>query len=145
MPRKTSPQPEGALYVRLPAQAVAKLDRASAALGVHKKDLIAGLVTKYVDPDSRHGLTALGTLSAPRRIDLGLGDNPPAVGAYSFQPYDPPEVLNATQAGELLQLDEKLVAELAEAGQLPGRKLGANWRFSRAALVAWLSTPEKAR
>ena len=145
MPRRTPSQPEGALYVRLPAQAVAKLDRASAALGVHKKDLIAGLVTKYVDPDSRQGLTALGTLSTPRRINLELGDNPPAVGSYSFQPYDPPEVLNAQQAGDLLQLDAKVVMELAEAGQLPGRKLGTSWRFSRAALVAWLSTPEKTR
>ena len=33
--------------------------------------------------------------------------------------------------------------ELAEAGKLPGRKLGDAWRFSRAALVAWLSTPEE--
>ena len=37
--------------------------------------------------------------------------------------------------------------EMAEAGKLPGRKLGfgpgAVWRFSRAALVAWLSGPEK--
>jgi hypothetical protein len=32
---------------------------------------------------------------------------------------------------------------MAEAGKLPGRKLGAVWRFSRAALVAWLSGPEK--
>jgi excisionase family DNA binding protein len=145
MPRKPTSESEGALYVRLPAQAFSKLDRASAALGVHKKDLIAGLVTKYLDPDSRTGLAAGGTLAAPRRINLELGDNPPAVGAYSFQPYDPPEVLNPAQAADLLQLDQKLVLELAEAGQLPGRKLGPNWRFSRAALVAWLSTPEKAR
>ena len=145
MSRKPASQPEGALYVRLPAQAFSKLDRASVALGVHKKDLIAGLVTKYLDPDSRQGLAAVGTLAAPRRINLELSDNPPAVGAYSFQPYDPPEVLNPAQAADLLQLEQKLVIELAEAGQLPGRKLGANWRFSRAALVAWLSTPEKAR
>ena len=36
---------------------------------------------------------------------------------------------------------------MAEAGKLPGRKLGfgpgAVWRFSRAALVAWLSGPER--
>jgi excisionase family DNA binding protein len=145
MPRKTSSPPEGALYVRLPAPAFAKLDRASEALGVHKKDLIAGLVTKYVDPDSRRGLTALGDLSQPRRVSLELGDGGPTVGSYSFQPYDPPEVMNAAQAGQLLQLEEKVVLELAEAGQLPGRKLGSAWRFSRAALVAWLSTPEKAR
>ena len=48
-------QPEGALFVRLPATAVGKLDRAAEALGMRKKDLVAGLVSKYVDPDSRAG------------------------------------------------------------------------------------------
>ena len=134
MPRKTAV--EGALYVRLPATAVGKLDRAAEALGMRKKDLVAGLVSKYVDPDSRRGLSALG-----------------ALGAYSFQPYDSPnfspeapaEVLDAAQAGKLLQIGEAVVREMAEAGKLPGRKLGfgpgAVWRFSRAALVAWLSGP----
>jgi hypothetical protein len=145
MSRRIPPQPEGALYVRLPAKAFEKLDRASEALGVHKKDLIAGLVSKYVDPDTRQGLTVLGALSSPRRVSVELGDGGPTVGAYSFHPYDPPEVMNAEQAGHLLQLDEKVVLELAAAGQLPGRKLGAVWRFSRAALIAWLSTAEKAR
>jgi excisionase family DNA binding protein len=141
MARRPPPEPEGALYVRLPADAVDKLDRAAAALRVHKKDLVAGLVSRYVDPDSRQGLSALGALSQPRRITVDVGDAGPTVGAYSFQPYDPPEVLNAAQAGELLQLAEKVIVELAEAGKLPGRKLGIAWRFSRAALLAWLASP----
>jgi len=143
MAKRIPAVPEGALYVRLPAPAVAKLDRAAEALGVHKKDLIAGLVAKYVDPDSRHGLSALGALSQPRRVTVELGDSGPTLGAYTFQPYDPPEVMNAAQAGQLLQLDERLVLELAEAGKLPGRKLGDAWRFSRAAIIAWLSAPER--
>jgi excisionase family DNA binding protein len=143
MPKKRSSESESALYVRLPAKAVDKLDRAADALGVHKKDLVAGLVSKYVDPDSRRGLSALGALSQPRRVTFELGDPNPMPGSYSFHPSDPPEVLNAEQAGQLLQLEEKLVLELAEAGKLPGRKLGKAWRFARAALVAWLSTPDK--
>jgi hypothetical protein len=150
---KKSP-PESALYVRLPTAAVDKLDRAADALGMRKKDLVAGLVSKYVDPDSRRGLHALGTLST-HKLTADLGQSGPTVGSYSFQPYDrsesrgepgedlPTEVLNAEQAGRLLQIDEAVVIELAEAGKLPGRKLGAAWRFSRAALVAWLSGPEK--
>jgi excisionase family DNA binding protein len=51
--------------------------------------------------------------------------------------------MNSEQAGQFLQLSEAAINELAEAGKLPGRKLGKAWRFSRAALVAWLSTPEK--
>lgn len=142
MAKRLPAEPEGALYVRLPAKAVDKLDRAAEALGVHKKDLIAGLVSKYVDPDSRRGLSALGALSQPRRVTVELGDAGPTLGAYSFQPFDPPEVMNAEQAGQLLQLEEKVVLELAESGRLPGRKLGNVWRFSRAAVIAWLSTPQ---
>ena len=140
MSKKTPP--ETALYVRLPATAVDKLDRAAEALGVHKKDLVAGLVSKYVDPDTSRGLSALGSLSQPRRVTFELGEPSPTLGTYSFQPYDPPEVMNAEQAGQFLQVDEKHVIELAEAGKLPGRKLGAVWRFSREALVAWLAAPE---
>jgi excisionase family DNA binding protein len=138
MPRKQPPQTP--LYVRLPSTAVDKLDRAAAALGIHKKDLVAGLVSKYVDPDSRSGLNALGTLSTRRLPEPGEGGL--MIGSYSFQPYDPPEIMNAEQAGQFLQIAENNVIELAEAGKLPGRKLGPSWRFSRDALVAWLSTPE---
>src|SRR6478672_1347783 len=121
-PRK--PPPQAALYVRLPTTAVAKLDRAAEALGVAKKDLVAGLVSKYVDPDSRRGLSALGALSTHRiTVDLA-GDSGPTHGSYSFRPYDPPEVMNAEQAGQFLQIEEAVVIEMAEAGQLPGRKLG---------------------
>jgi hypothetical protein len=142
MPKK--PVVEGALFVRLPAAAVDKLDRAADALGMRKKDLIAGLVDKYVDPDSRRGRDALGALASDK-VAAQLGDAGLTVGSYSFQPFDPPEVMNAGQAGQFLQVDEAVVVEMAEAGKLPGRKLATEWRFSRAALVDWLSSPEKRR
>jgi excisionase family DNA binding protein len=133
-------RPEAALFVRLPAEAVEKLHRAAEVLGMRKKDIVAGLVSRYVDPDSRGGLSALGTL-AGRRVALDPGEPGPALGSYSFQAYDPPEVMNAEQAAQFLQVDEAIVVELAESGKLPGRRLGTAWRFSRAALVAWLSAP----
>jgi excisionase family DNA binding protein len=140
--------PEGALFVRLPATAVDKLHRAAEALGMRKKDLVAGLVSKYVDPDSRQGRSLLGALST-HKIALGLAAPADTRGSYSFQPYEPampPEVLDVEQAGDFLQIDAALVLEMAESGQLPGRKLGADWRFSRAALLAWLAAPaEKKR
>jgi excisionase family DNA binding protein len=138
MARKRSTELESALFVRLPAAAVDKLDRAAGALGVAKKDLVAGLVAKYVDPDSRRGLSALGVLSEPSRVSPG--DPIPIAGSHSFRPYDQPEVLSSEQAAQLLQVEEKLVVQLAEAGELPGRKLGKAWRFSQTALIAWLST-----
>jgi excisionase family DNA binding protein len=139
MPKK--PPPEGALFVRLPAAAVDKLHRAAEALGMRKKDLVAGLVSKYVDPDSQRGLSALGSLST-RKVTVDLPEPAATIGSYSFQAYDPPEVMNAEQAGQYLQIEEAVIIEMAEQGKLPGRKLGAVWRFSRAALVAWLSAPE---
>jgi excisionase family DNA binding protein len=139
MPKKP---PEGALFVRLPAAAVEKLDRAAEALGMRKKDLVAGLVSKYVDPESPGGLHALGALSI-HKLGASPGEPASTVGAYSFQPYDPPEVMNALQAAQFLQIEEAVVTEMAEAGKLPGRRLGDAWRFSRAALVAWLAKPEK--
>jgi excisionase family DNA binding protein len=128
MPKK--PEPEIPLYVRLPATAGEKLDRASEALGIPKKDLVAGLVEKYVHPGTARGLNALAGAT---------------VGNYSFQPHEPPEVMTAEQAGDYLQIDWKVVVELADAGKLPGRKLGAAWRFSRTALLEWLSEVEKKR
>lgn len=135
--------PETALYVRIPTAAGEKLDRAAEALGVAKKELVAGLVARYVDPDTERGLSALGSLSQPRRIGAALVDGEPTVGAYSFRPHEAPEVMTVEQAARFLQIAEGLVVELAEAGKLPGRKLGPVWRFSRAALIAWLGAPEE--
>jgi excisionase family DNA binding protein len=132
---------ESALFVRLPTNAVEKLHRAAEALGMRKKDLIASLVSKYVDPDNRRALSALGTLSG-HKVSVDIAESSPTMGSYSFQPFDPPEVMSAEQAAQFLQVEEKVVVELAEAGQLPGRKLGALWRFSRGALVAWLAASE---
>lgn len=139
MSKRTPTEPEGALYVKLPANAVEKLHRAAEILGIKKKDLVANLVRKYVDPDTKQGLGTLNAMSHPRRITVEMGGDAPTLGAYSFQPNDPPEVLTAQAAAELLQLERKVVLEMAEAGKLPGRKLGTEWRFSRTAIIAWLA------
>jgi hypothetical protein len=147
MPRK--PQPQTPLYVRIPTTAVDKLDRAAAALGMHKKDLVADLVSKYVDPDSQRGLSELASrrpfgVPADKSGETKVTNNDGGLmmGTYSFQPYDPPEIMNSAQAGQFLQIEEHNVIELAEAGRIPGKKLGPVWRFSREALVQWLATPD---
>ncbi|HEY0252881.1 MAG TPA: helix-turn-helix domain-containing protein [Kofleriaceae bacterium] len=131
MAKKQPPQ-ETPLYVKLPTDAIDRLDRAAAALGVHKKDLVADLVTRYVDPDQID--------AAPKRPALPtMMMGGPTMGTYWYQPNDPPEVLTPKEAGELLQIGERNLIELADAGQVPGRKLGPEWRFSRDALVKWLA------
>jgi excisionase family DNA binding protein len=145
-PRRTASDPDtAALFVRLPTAEARKLDRAAHAVGAPKKDLVAGLVARYVDPDTDTGLHALRRLGAeapgalPRRVVVEADDPALVVGHHSFRPAEVPDVLTPAQAAALLQVDEDAVLALAEEGRLPGRRIGDEWRFARAALVAWLS------
>jgi excisionase family DNA binding protein len=135
------PDPTAALYVRLPHPEFEKLDRAAEALATNKKTIVTGLVSRYVDPDSAAGLEALRSSLAPdpRRVTINLPDEGLAVGHHAFTPAPLPDVLTPAQAAELLQVSEEEVVELAEAGTLPGRRIGEHWRFSRPALIAWLA------
>jgi excisionase family DNA binding protein len=60
------------------------------------------------------------------------------VGRADFAPGSESEVLTVEQAAELLQTDPDAVRELADAGELPGRRIGDEWRFLRRAVLAWL-------
>lgn len=47
--------------------------------------------------------------------------------------------LTPAQAAKVLQLSASTVRELLIAGELPGRKVGSNWRIYVPILQAWLS------
>jgi excisionase family DNA binding protein len=49
------------------------------------------------------------------------------------------EVLTLEEAAELLRVTPAALRLDAEAGHVPGREVGGEWRFSRAALLAWLA------
>ena len=68
----------------------------------------------------------------------GRGPLRPGVGNATFRTFDAPEVLSLEEAAELLQVEPGDVETLAAAGELPGRKIGEAWRFSRAAVLRWL-------
>jgi excisionase family DNA binding protein len=134
------PDPTAALYVRLPQTEADKLRRAAEALSTNKKALVTTLVSHYVDPDSAEGLDRLRDLaSRPRRITVDLPNDGMTVGHHAFTPADLPDVLTSAQAAQLLQVTEDEIVALAEAGELPGRRIGDHWRFARPALIAWLS------
>jgi len=132
-----------ALFVRLTPEQARRLDRAASALPARKKDLIGGLLERFVHPDTPAGLAALRELTGHdevrRRVSIDLGRDQPVVGHADFRPAPEPEVLDAAQAAALLQVGEDAILELAERGELPGRKIGDAWRFSRRALLDWLS------
>jgi excisionase family DNA binding protein len=133
------PDPTAALYVRLPHAEFTKLDRAAEALATNKKTIVTSLVSRYVDPDSPTGLDDLRAGLEPRRVTINLPDESLAIGHHAFTPSPLPDVLTPAQAAELLQVDEAEVVTLAEAGTLPGRRIGEQWRFSRPALIEWLA------
>jgi excisionase family DNA binding protein len=129
------------LYVRLPAEQAQRLDEAASALAASKKDLVAGLVERYVHPEDPDQLEALREVARsaprPRRIEIDFDGPALTVGHHAFHP-TPPEVLDAAQAAELLAVDEQAIVEAAERGDLPGRRIGGQWRFARRALLDWL-------
>jgi excisionase family DNA binding protein len=100
------------LFVRLPPDAAERLDRASFEMRTSKQDLVAGLVQSHL---------------------------PFPAGHHSFIPSNALEVLTAAEAADLLRTTEETVIELAQRGDLPGRKLGEEWRFARPAILDWLA------
>jgi excisionase family DNA binding protein len=112
------------VFLRLPLAQAETLDAASRRLGTPKSRLVADLVASHLAPDERRA--AIGALKgAP-------------IGRASFAPIEQPEVLTLEQLAELLSLDVEDARALAETGELPGRKLGEEWRFSRSAVLDWL-------
>jgi excisionase family DNA binding protein len=108
------------LYVRLAAEQARRLDQAAASSGKSKRQLIEDAVRVHLTDD-------------------GL------VVGHAQLHEDAPAVLTAAEAAALLRVDERQLAEAAARGDVPGRRIGAEWRFSREALLAWLrgeSVPE---
>jgi excisionase family DNA binding protein len=119
---------ERPLFVRLPAPEAEKLDRAAHSLRLPKKDLVTALIARHLD-----------NVEDQRRVVVELGSDALTVGHASVRPAEPPEVLSPAQLSELVQVPEADLAAMAEAGELPGRRIGGEWRFSRAAVLAWLA------
>jgi excisionase family DNA binding protein len=48
------------------------------------------------------------------------------------------DVLNVEEAAEYLGFSPYTIREKAREGEIPGRKIGKEWRFSRRMLLEWL-------
>jgi excisionase family DNA binding protein len=115
------PDDTSALFVRLPRREADLLDRVAFEGRISKRELVTSLVQRYLDDDAK---------PVPPQLVLGRAH---------LRPAEAHEVLTLEQAAALLQVDPAEVAALAEAGELPGRRIGGDWRFPRAALLEWLS------
>lgn len=132
-----------ALFVRIPAEHAKRLDRAAFQLRMPQAAAGLGLLERYVDHDSPSSLTGLDvrhpdTHSARRITVQAIDPDGLAVGHHSFHPQEL-EVLDCEEAAELLRIESELVQSMASAGELPGRQLAGEWRFSRQALLGWLA------
>jgi excisionase family DNA binding protein len=115
------------LYVRLPAAEALRLDEAAHRLRRSKQDLVAGLITTY------------GDLDTLRRVTVETTDDRLTVGHAEFRPLSPPDVLTVDELASWLRVDADAITELADQGDLPGRKLAGEWRFARDAVLDWLA------
>jgi excisionase family DNA binding protein len=59
------------------------------------------------------------------------------------QPTVFPDVLTLAEAAAYLRVSETEIIELTRRQALPGRKVGQQWRFLKAAIQEWLRLPEK--
>jgi excisionase family DNA binding protein len=105
-----------AVFARVPASAGKKLARTAVELGRPKQEVIAELVDRYA-----------GMLGEEVSIGRATIAN------------EPREVLTPEQLAELLQIGVETVLAMAADGEVPGRQLNGEWRFSRTAVLAWLA------
>jgi len=125
-----SPEPTRAVYVRVPVPVAEKLDRAAERLGTSKRDVVSALLADNLDD-------APAPAGRPRRVVIEDEPDRMTVGHASFTPAVA-EVLTLEEAAELLRVAPDALRGRVEAGDVPGRRLGDEWRFSREALLAWL-------
>ena len=112
------------LFVRLPRDQAAALDRLADETGRRKQSLISELLGDR--------LTAARPLSVGR-IEVS---NTSEAGD---------EVLTLEEVAKLLKVPADAVRPRAEEGELPGRRFGKQWRFARLAVLAWLADGEAQR
>jgi excisionase family DNA binding protein len=98
------------LYVRLPREQAAALDRLVSQTGQRKQQLVSDLLSDRL-----------------------------VVGHAEALDDDDGDVLTLQEAAAMLRVADRVALASARAGELPGRLIGEEWRFSRAALLQWLA------
>ena len=121
-------EPTSPLFVRLPTSSAEKLNRAAFERKTPKRELVTELVDRYLGAEE---------------MVVGRAAPEGAEGA-ALEIHDA-DVLTLEQLAQLLQVEETTLRSLAAKGDLPGKRLGRDWRFSRRAVLDWLATPERKR
>jgi excisionase family DNA binding protein len=109
------------LFVRLPRDQAAALDRLADETGRRKQSLISELLGDRL------------TVARPLSVGRIEVTNTSEAGD---------EVLTLEEVAKLLKVPADAVRSRAEEGELPGRRFGKQWRFARLAVLAWLADGE---
>lgn len=102
------------LYVRLPREQALQLDELVAETGRRKQELVSDLLSS--------------------QLVVGRAEVADTAGG---------EVITLEEAAALLRVLPAALLARAERGDIPGRRLGEEWRFSRSALLAWIAQLER--
>ena len=104
------------VFIRLPELQVERLERACSAQSMTKQAFVSAAVATRLD---------------------GVED---ARQPTERRPRD--DVLTLDELAHLLRVDVEAVRRRVEAGDLPGRRFGDEWRFSLEGVLVWLATSE---
>jgi excisionase family DNA binding protein len=102
------------LFVRLPQEQAAELDRLTQATGRRKQQLVSELLAD--------------------RLSVGRIDLRDRQGEAAD------DVLTLDEVAALLRVPASEVRIRAVRGDLPGRRFGDEWRFVRVAVLSWLAS-----
>lgn len=56
-------------------------------------------------------------------------------------PNKAPELMTIAEAVEMLRMRRQTIVDLVKRGEIPGRKLGREWRISRSQLLRYVEGP----
>jgi hypothetical protein len=114
------PSEQVPLYVRLAVEPSRRLDRAAVASGRSKRQIVEDAVREHLD------------------------DQGTVVGRIALREA-PPDVLTLEEAAAMLRVPAGDLEAAAASEDVPGRRIGDEWRFARKALLAWLGDPAETR
>lgn len=103
------------VFIRLPEAEADRLTRVCATRGMTKQAFVRAAVAARLDSGGE-----------------GLSDAVP----------DRDEVLTLDELARLLRVQSDVIRTRVEAGELPGRRFGDEWRFSRTGVLTWLAGVE---
>jgi excisionase family DNA binding protein len=111
------------VFIRLPKNQAAALHRLASETGRTKQHVVSELVGQAL-------------AAPPQPLAVGRAE-------VSRTPQErDDEVLTLEEVAEMLKLRPDTVRSRAEQGDLPARRFGDEWRFSKLAVLAWLADGE---